>query len=64
MQPHQQRVIDEKQELDDKIEKLTAFISFSDIFKELPGMDQLLLHDQLTHMCNYSLTLEKRITRF
>ncbi len=26
MQPHQQRVVDEKAELDDKITKLTAFI--------------------------------------
>ena len=27
MQPHQQRVVDEKRELDEKLSKLTAFIS-------------------------------------
>jgi hypothetical protein len=36
MQPHQQRVVTEKKELDDKIDKLKAFIIESPTFKKLP----------------------------
>ncbi|NBM50700.1 MULTISPECIES: crAss001_48 related protein [Proteus] len=63
MQPHQQRVVDEKSELDDKITKLTAFIS-GDIFKSLECRDQELLSQQLGHMRSYSETLSLRIERF
>ncbi|HIH4784016.1 TPA: crAss001_48 related protein [Morganella morganii] len=38
MQPHQQRVVDEKAELDDKISKLTAFTG-GDIFKSIHQED-------------------------
>jgi hypothetical protein len=63
MQPHQQRVVDEKQELDDKITKLMAFIG-GDIFKSLERRDQELLSQQLGHMRSYSETLSLRIERF
>lgn len=63
MQPHQQRVVDEKAELDDKITKLTAFTS-GDIFKSLEHRDQELLVQQLGYMRNYSETLSLRIERF
>ena len=36
MQPHEQRVVDEKTELDDKLAKLNAFIGQSPIFQGLP----------------------------
>lgn len=39
MQPHQQRVVDEKAELEERINKLTAFIS-GDTFKSLECRDQ------------------------
>ncbi|MEQ4907360.1 crAss001_48 related protein [Proteus vulgaris] len=63
MQPHQQRVVDEKSELDDKITKLAAFTG-GDIFKSLEHLDQELLSQQLVHMRNYSETLSLRIERF
>ncbi|EJD6037775.1 hypothetical protein M0J18_RS04915 [Morganella morganii] len=63
MQPHQQRVVDEKAELDDKISKLTAFTG-GDIFKSIHQEDQDLLIDQLSLMAKYSQVLEKRISRF
>lgn len=63
MQPHQQRVIDEKQELDNKIEKLNAFTNSSEIYKGLPVEDQKLLQQQKVHMANYSLVLAQRIAR-
>lgn len=63
MQPHQQRVVDEKAELDDKISKLTVFTG-GDIFKSIHQEDQDLLIDQLSLMAKYSQVLEKRISRF
>lgn len=63
MQPHQQRVVDEKAELDDKISKLTTFTG-GDIFKSIHQEDQDLLIDQLSLMAKYSQVLEKRISRF
>lgn len=63
MQPHQQRVVDEKKELDDKIERLTAFTK-GDIFKSIDDEDQRLLVKQLSEMGSYSETLASRIARF
>ncbi|HDU8496885.1 TPA: hypothetical protein RG419_003582 [Morganella morganii] len=63
MQPHQQRVVDEKAELDDKISKLTVFTG-GDIFKSIHQEDQDLLIDQLSLMAKYSQVLQKRISRF
>lgn len=63
MQPHQQRVVDEKAELDDKITKLAAFIN-GDICKTLEHRNQELLSKQLGYMRNYSETLSLRIERF
>ena len=64
MQPHQQRVVTEKQELDEKIAKLKAFIDASEIFKALPLMDRLLLDDQYALMILYTRVLGRRIERF
>ncbi|WP_042847883.1 crAss001_48 related protein [Providencia rettgeri] len=63
MQPYQQRVVDEKAELDGKITKLTTFIN-GDICKTLEHRDQELLSKQLGHMRSYSETLSQRIERF
>lgn len=63
MLPHQQRVVDEKAELDDKLSKLNAFKE-SDLFKSLDVEDRALLVVQATYMEAYSKTLGKRIDRF
>lgn len=64
MQPHEQRVIDEKEELDEKLAKLIAFTGASPIFASLPLADQELLCEQRTVMSRYSDILEQRIARF
>lgn len=63
MQPHQQRVVQEKAELDEKIEKLEAFIQ-SEKFKVVDSEDSFLLNQQLAYMLAYSNTLQMRIERF
>lgn len=64
MQPHQQRVVDEKAELDDKISKLETFMQESATFKTLPIIDQELLMMQHLQMVSYSYFLGQRINRF
>jgi hypothetical protein len=64
MQPHEQRVVDERTELDDKLGKLIAFIDASPIFKGLDKIDQDLLIGQKYAMMQYSELLTKRIGRF
>lgn len=66
MQPHEQRVVTEKQELDEKLAKLHLFC-FSPgnkIFAGLEPEDRDLLEDQYTAMNQYSDILAKRIGRF
>jgi hypothetical protein len=63
MQPHQQRVVDEKQELDIKRDKLTEFLK-GDLFRSLPEDEQVRLSKQLTVMGEYSGILAERIVHF
>ena len=63
MQPHQQRVMDEKTALDGNIERLTAFFD-GDTFRTLGVADQVDLRVQLEQMTAYSNTLGRRIARF
>lgn len=63
MQPHQQRVIDEKNELSDKIYKLSSFRT-TDMFKSLSEKEQALLTVQLNTMIEYENILEERIQLF
>lgn len=63
MQPHQQRVIDEKTALDDKLSKLTLFIG-GDIFFSLPNAEQDRLKRQSRVMDEYSGILAERIEVF
>ena len=63
MQPHQQRVIDEQFELDQKLEKLTAFFK-TQIFSDLDIEEQCRLRAQAYHMNEYSKTLGERISKF
>lgn len=63
MQPHQQRVIEEKEELDIKIEKLTSFFE-TKLFHEIDILEQNRLKTQLHHMGEYSKILSDRINNF
>lgn len=63
MQPHQQRVVDEKNELGERLEKLLAFIG-TDLYKSLLEEDKELLFFQSQIMEDYFEVLEQRIERF
>lgn len=64
MEPYQQRVVDEKRELDNKIDKLNQFAQNSPIFGKMNLKDQELLLEQLDIMFDYTEILSKRIERF
>lgn len=61
--PHQQRVIDEKRELDEKREKLGVFKS-AEFFATLPWQEQERLNTQAHIMTMYSAVLGERIAAF
>ena len=61
--PHQQRVLDEKRELDDRLQKLVAFFS-NPIFHGLPESEQIRLERQAVAMRTYSEILSERIAAF
>lgn len=63
MEPHQQRVWDEKVALDTKVSALDKFMQ-GDIFRELHQEEKDDLVDQLLAMRKYSSILYKRIRRF
>lgn len=63
LQPHQQRVVTEKNELDDKREKLGAFKN-TDMFASLPWQEQERLNTQAHIMTMYSAVLGERIAAF
>lgn len=60
MEAHQQRVVDEKTELDVKLKKLSDFLE-TDKFKSLDEKERYLLKRQHEYMSNYSDILEERI---
>lgn len=64
MKPHQQRVVDEKKELDDKIDKLVKFIYGGNVFSDLPEEEQARLMRQHLAMVEYSTILGERIDAF
>lgn len=63
MQPHQQRVVDEKRDLDEKREKLGQFKN-TDLFASLPWQEQERLNTQAHIMTMYSAVLGERIAAF
>ena len=64
MQPHQLRVVQEKAELDTKIESLSSFIEL-DLFKTgVPEAEQRRMLRQLVVMRDYSRILGERIAAF
>ena len=63
--PHQQRVVDEKRELDDKLQKLTSFISsekFTTIVQDEAERGRLVCQEET--MKDYSAILAERIAAF
>ena len=62
--PHQQRVIDEKAELDARRERLLAFIVDSEIYTSLDSKEKTRLRRQLLAMNAYSYALGDRIEAF
>ena len=64
MQPHQQRVVDEKAELDTKAKALSEFIGNNPIFATLDAAEQERLKVQNDVMWQYSEILGARIAAF
>jgi hypothetical protein len=64
MQEHQQRVVDEKIELDKKQQALEVFIDSSAVFKSLDAKEQERLVRQCDVMKEYSDILRERIKAF
>jgi hypothetical protein len=62
--PHQERVVTEKAELDEKLAKLKVFITEGDMFSRLPADERDRLQDQADIMTNYSCILGDRIAAF
>ncbi|WP_413508246.1 crAss001_48 related protein [Serratia proteamaculans] len=63
LQPHQQRVVDELNEIKQRGEKLATFIG-GDVFGSLPVEDERLLEAQSHIMTAYVEVLTQRIKRF
>lgn len=63
LQPHQQRVVTEKAELDEKLAKLLAFFQ-TPIFAGLSEAEQSRLRNQARFMDGYAAVLEERIAAF
>lgn len=62
-QPHQQRVVDEKRDLDEKLTRLQAFIG-TETFNGLDGAERERLQRQAEAMKTYSGILRDRILAF
>lgn len=63
MQPHQERVVQELKDLDEKISKLEVFIK-GNVISTLSMDEQTRLKKQLIHMRDYSNVLNERIGAF
>jgi hypothetical protein len=64
MQPYQKRVVEEKSELDTKINDLKKFIADSPFYKSLAAAEQSRLAMQYDSMVTYSRILGERIAAF
>ncbi len=62
--PHQQRVLDEKQDLDIRITKLDEFIQRNALFRQLDSEEQARMRRQLDVMREYAVILGERIASF
>lgn len=64
LQPHQQRVLDEKIARDQDIARLDSFIRASEVFSTLPTDEQNRLRRQLDVLHELSAILGERIANF
>ena len=64
LQPHQQRVVNEKNELDEKAKALSNFIGLNPVFDTLDPEEQERLRVQNDVMWQYSEILGARIAAF
>ena len=62
--PHQQRVIDEKCQLDTRLQALRKFIGGNVLFEDLHENEQQRLRHQVDAMAQYSSILAERIENF
>lgn len=60
---HQQRVIGEREQVNDRLIKLTAFL-YTDTFNELPDDERSLMYAQQAAMQDYVGVLDERIALF
>lgn len=63
MAPYQQRVVDEKKDLDERLAKLKAFV-LTEVYRNLPADEQDRLSRQYDAMYSYSCILGERIAAF
>ena len=63
IQPHQERMLEEQDELQERMRKLLRF-SESSAHDKLPKVEQALLACQYSAMKNYSTVLDYRIELF
>ena len=63
MQPHQQRVVDERDQLAEKLTRLNSFIG-GDVVKGLPAEERIRLARQAVAMKEYLDILNDRINAF
>lgn len=63
LKPHQQRVVTEKAELDEKLKKLTDFFG-TEIFADLDDAEMDRLQRQAGAMESYSCILGERVAAF
>jgi hypothetical protein len=64
MEDFQQRVADEKKELDEKLTRLDAFIQKEKMYQQLDHAEQGRLARQAVIMHGYSAVLAERIAAF
>jgi hypothetical protein len=64
MQAHQQRVIDEEKDLNDKITRLVYFVESSPFYADLPDDEKMRLNRQVPPMIEYRDVLRERIAAF
>ena len=65
LQPYQQRVVDEKKELDEKLAKLDKFTRADNFESIVRDFDECTrLRDQVDYMFGYSKILGERIAAF
>lgn len=63
LHPHQQRVVDEKAQLDERLANLLAFFQ-SQVFATLSEAEQSRLRNQARFMDGYAAVLAERIAAF